>query len=123
MPELPPKHDPFPKPPKAARDRERKRLADRKRADDPLRKQYGAKEWREGRKAFLALPGNDRCWCGCGKRANTVHHKTPPRSAMPDLARALELFWDRNNWRPAHFKCNSREAAAREGGFGNPRRP
>lgn len=122
MPSLPPKHNPWGRP-KHQRDRERRQRADAKRKDDPLRAQYSDPKWRTGRKEFLSIPGNERCWCGCGRKANTVHHRKAPRSAMPDLERALELFWDRNNWRPAHFNCNSREAARSEGGFGNPVRP
>lgn len=33
----------------------------------------------------------------------------------------MRLFWDRSNWRPMNRRCNSRKAAATEGGFGNPR--
>ena len=118
MPALPPKHDPFPRPRFA--DRERRQRADVARKDDPLRAEYRKEEWKRASKAFLALPNNGICWCGCGRRANAVHHKTAPRSAMPDIDAALRLFWDRTNWRPSRFGCNSREAAAREGGFGNP---
>jgi 5-methylcytosine-specific restriction endonuclease McrA len=30
------------------------------------------------------------------------------------------LFWSRSNWQPMNRRCNSRKAASREGGFGNP---
>lgn len=121
VPTLPPKHNPFPGKPKLARDRERRARADVRRADDPLRAEYRTERWKREAKAFLASPGNGVCWCGCGRKANTVHHKHPPRGA-PTLERSLALFWDRSNWRAAAFACNSREAARSEGGFGNPRR-
>lgn len=32
----------------------------------------------------------------------------------------MRLFWDKANWRAVAGRCNSRKAAASEGGFGNP---
>lgn len=32
----------------------------------------------------------------------------------------MALFWNRSNWQPYNRSCNSRKAAALEGGFGNP---
>lgn len=48
-----------------------------------------------------------------------VHHRRAPRLAATKAA-ALALFWAVDNWSPSCRRCNSREAAAREGGFGNP---
>lgn len=126
MPELPRRHNPFKrKGIKSERDRKRaadKANADAKRRNDPLRAEYRKKQWRDESAAFLALPGNEYCFCGCGKRANMVHHAKAPRSAAT-LAEARRLFWDVTNWRPGNRRCNSRYAAKYEGGFGNPVRP
>lgn len=67
--------------------------------------------WRRESKAFLALPGNERCACGCGRVANMVDHIQAPKG---DRA----LFWDRSNWQPFNVACNSRKAISSEGGFG-----
>lgn len=71
--------------------------------------------WRKASKAFLALPGNERCACGCGKPANVVDHIRAHKGDQ-------RLFWDQSNWRAMNVACNSRKAAQSEGGFGNPRR-
>lgn len=69
--------------------------------------------WRKESKAFLALPGNERCACGCGRIANMVDHIRAPKGDMA-------LFWDRANWQPMNVACNTRKAIATEGGFGRP---
>jgi len=122
MGELPRRHNPFPHGIKSERDRKRKadkQAADRRRRNDPLRAQYRSKRWKDEGAAFLAIPGNELCFCGCGQRANMVHHFKAPRLAKT-LAEALRLFWDVTNWRPASRRCNSKIAAKYEGGFGNP---
>jgi len=73
---------------------------------------YGAK-WRKESAQFLALPGNQHCACGCGRRADMVDHKVAHKGDH-------HLFWSRSNWQPMKRGCNSRKAAATEGGFGNP---
>jgi len=69
--------------------------------------------WQRETAEFLALPQNRLCACGCGRRADLVHHK---RAHKGDT----RLFWDRSNWAPYNSRCNSRECASGEGGFGNP---
>lgn len=76
---------------------------------------YGG-SWRKASAAFLALPGNGRCACGCGRVANMVDHRIAPKG---DRA----LFWNRSNWQPFNVACNTRKAIATEGGFGRPIRP
>lgn len=70
--------------------------------------------WAKASKAFLALPGNQHCSCGCGRPANVVDHHVAHKGDQ-------RLFWDRSNWRPMNVACNSRKAARSEGAFGNPR--
>lgn len=67
--------------------------------------------WSKASKAFLALPGNERCACGCGRVANMVDHIRAPKGDMT-------LFWDRSNWQPFNLDCNRRKAIKSEGGFG-----
>ncbi|WP_026987658.1 HNH endonuclease signature motif containing protein [Fodinicurvata fenggangensis] len=73
---------------------------------------YGDPEWKAASKEFLARPENKLCACGCQRRANVVDHIVPHRGDE-------RLFWDRSNWQPMAFSCNSRKAAKSEGGFGN----
>lgn len=69
--------------------------------------------WSKESKAFLALPGNERCACGCGRLADMVDHIRAPKGNRT-------LFWDRSNWQPFNLDCNRRKAIATEGGFGRP---
>lgn len=72
------------------------------------------KKWDVEAKAFLKLPANRLCACGCGRRADMVDHKIPHRGDQ-------RLFWDRSNWQPmASTPCHSRKTAKQDGGFGNP---
>lgn len=71
---------------------------------------YGAR-WQDESKGFLALPGNERCACGCGRIADMVDHIRAPKGDMA-------LFWSRSNWQPFARICNTRKAIATEGGFG-----
>lgn len=73
---------------------------------------YGHK-WATESKAFLSLPGNQFCSCGCGRPADMVDHIKAPKGDM-------KLFWDRKNWRALRRGCNSRKAVLFEGGFGRP---
>jgi 5-methylcytosine-specific restriction enzyme A len=61
-------------------------------------------KWSRESKAFLALPENTHCACGCGRAADMVDHIKPHRGDM-------KLFWDRKNWQPlASSPChNSRK--------------
>ena len=70
-------------------------------------------KWRRESKAFLALPENRLCACGCGQLADMVDHKVAHKGDR-------HLFWDRSNWQPMARGCNSRKAVREEGGFGNP---
>ena len=92
----------------------RKAEADARRPSAP--KRGYDREWKRESKAFLALPGNRFCACGCGQLADMVHHNIAHKGDM-------RLFWDRSNWAPYNSRCNSRECASREGGFGNELRP
>ena len=90
---------------------------DKAKAHDAMRgtaasRGYGG-NWRKESKIFLALPGNERCACGCGRVANMVDHIMAPKG---DQA----LFWDRSNWQPFNVACNARKAISSEGGFGRP---
>jgi 5-methylcytosine-specific restriction endonuclease McrA len=69
--------------------------------------------WEEATRAFLAIPSNRYCACGCGRLSNMVHHKVAHKGDK-------RKFWDRTNWAAYHSRCNSRECASSEGGFGNP---
>lgn len=69
--------------------------------------------WRKAAAAFLALPGNERCSCGCGRVANMVDHRIAPKGDQ-------SVFWDRSNWQPFNVLCNTRKAIRSEGGFGRP---
>jgi len=89
----------------------RKAAADARRPNARQRGYDG--KWQRESKAFLALPENRLCACGCGKPAEMVDH----RIAHKGDAR---LFWDRSNWQPMTRACNSRKAVREEGGFGNP---
>ena len=71
------------------------------------------REWQRESKAFLALPGNRLCACGCGQAADMVDPRVAHKGNM-------RLFWDRSNWQPMNRRCNSGKAAREEGGFGNP---
>jgi len=93
--------------------------AARKAAKEKLRptaaqRGYDSK-WSRESKAFLALPGNQFCACGCGRPADMVDHIIAHKGDK-------KLFWDRKNWAAKNRSCNSRKAARFEGGFGNPRR-
>ncbi len=85
-----------------------------KRRGSARQRGYGT-EWEKASRAFLALPENRFCICGCGRRADLVDHKVPHRGDMA-------LFWDRGNWQAMAFGCHSAKTAAEDGGFGNPRR-
>ncbi len=80
------------------RDRERKARFDATRPSARARG-YDSK-WQRESKAFLALPENRHCACGCGRAANMVDHKQPHKGDM-------RLFWDRKNWQPmASVPCH-----------------
>ncbi len=85
--------------------------ADARRASASARGYDG--KWQRESRAFLALPGNAWCACGCGERAEMVDHIRAPKGDM-------RLFWDRSNWQPMTRACNTRKAIRAEGGFGRP---
>ncbi|MDF3810683.1 HNH endonuclease [Rhodopseudomonas sp. BAL398] len=76
--------------------------ADRRRPSAQARGYDG--KWQRESKAFLALPANRLCSCGCGRTANMVDHIIPHRGDK-------RLFWSRSNWQPmASSPChNSRK--------------
>jgi 5-methylcytosine-specific restriction endonuclease McrA len=90
-------------------ERERKALVDRHRPTATERGYDG--KWKKESKAFLALPGNELCACGCSRPASMVDHKVAHKGDM-------KLFWDRSNWQPMRYGCNSRKNIQHEGGFG-----
>ena len=58
-------------------------------------------KWEKESKAFLALPENRFCRCGCGRLADMVDHVVPHRGDQ-------RLFWSRSNWQPlASSPCHS----------------
>jgi 5-methylcytosine-specific restriction enzyme A len=89
-----------------------RRSATEKRRPSARQRGYD-RAWEGASTAWLALPGHELCACGCGRRADMIDHKVAPKGDM-------RLFWDRSNWQPMNRRCNSRKAASREGGFGNP---
>lgn len=94
---------------------QRRRAAERE-ANRPTARQRGySGKWDRESRAFLALPENRLCACGCGRPATVVDH----RIAHKGDAR---LMWSRSNWQPMFGACNNRKAAKSEGGFGNPLR-
>jgi 5-methylcytosine-specific restriction enzyme A len=70
-------------------------------------------KWQRESKAFLALPENRLCACGCGQPADMVDHRIAHKGDM-------RLFWNRANWQPMTRRCNTRKAIAAEGAFGRP---
>lgn len=74
---------------------------------------YGAR-WERESAAFLALPGNRFCACGCGQVADMVDHKRAHRGDP-------SLFWDRANWQPMNRRCNSRKARGGDRGLPKPK--
>lgn len=116
MPSFPLKHCPFGHPAHQGRRcpicaAERKAKADARRPSARARG-YDSK-WERESKAFLALPPNRLCACGCGRPADMVDHRIAHKGDM-------RLFWDRSNWQPMARGCNSRKAIREEGAFGNP---
>jgi 5-methylcytosine-specific restriction enzyme A len=109
MPSLPPVHRHAGWRPQQQAQRERRALADLHRPSSTDRG-YSAK-WRRESKAFLALPGNELCACGCGRSATMVDHRVAHKGDM-------KLFWDRSNWQPMFGRCNSRKAVREEGALG-----
>ena len=79
---------------------------------------YG-RRWQRLRLAYLAR--NPLCECdenagaGCGRAATVVDHRTPHNG---DEA----LLYDWDNLQSMTKACHDRKTAARDGGFGNPRR-
>jgi 5-methylcytosine-specific restriction endonuclease McrA len=57
--------------------------------------------WEEAARAFLQLPGNDRCECGA--LATLVRHIVSIRTHP-------ELRMVRSNWRPGCRRCNALDA-------------
>ncbi len=89
----------------------RRQAAEEKR---PTSRQRGySKKWDVEAKAFLSLPVNRLCACGCGRVAQMVDHKIRHRGDP-------HLMWDRSNWQPMTNACHSRKTAKHDGGFGNP---
>jgi len=68
-------------------------------------------KWQKESKAFLALPGNESCACGCGRKADMVDHIQAHKGDK-------RLFWSRSNWQPYNRICNARKAIRCEGAFG-----
>ncbi|WJR76008.1 HNH endonuclease [Bradyrhizobium sp. NP1] len=78
----------------------RRKAENDKRRPSAHQRGYDSK-WKRESKAFLALPQNRFCACGCGRIADVVDHKVPHRGDM-------KLFWDRSNWQPlASSPCHS----------------
>jgi 5-methylcytosine-specific restriction protein A len=69
--------------------------------------------WQKLRAAYLAA--HPLCECGCGYAARVVDHRTPHNG---DPA----LIYNWHNLQAMTKPCHDRKTAARDGGFGNPRR-
>lgn len=91
------------------------RRADYDRGRGNARQRGYDAEWERESAAFLAMPQNKFCACGCGREADMVDHK---RAHKGDV----KLFRDRTNWQPMNRRCNSRKTVREEGGFGKPSR-
>ncbi|GJE46190.1 HNH endonuclease [Methylobacterium soli] len=88
---------------------QRAREAERNR---PTARERGyTSKWERESKAFLALPMNQICACGCGRPATVVDHRQAHKGNQ-------RLFWARWNWQPMAKGCNSRKAVREEGAFG-----
>lgn len=78
----------------------RRKAENDKRRPNASQRGYDSK-WQRESKAFLALPQNSHCACGCGRIANMVDHMIPHRGDM-------RLFWSRSNWQPmASSPCHT----------------
>jgi 5-methylcytosine-specific restriction protein A len=88
-----------------------KRSSSRDHRPSARRRGYDSK-WEKESKAFLALPENRLCICGCCQPSEMVDHKEPHRGDK-------RLFWSRANWQAMTKRCHSRKTAAFDGGFGN----
>lgn len=74
-----------------------------KERERPSARQRGySTDWEREAKAFLALPGNERC--ACGRPATLARHVVSIRK-RPDLR------MHRANWRPGCAKCNAIDRA------------
>lgn len=98
---------------------EQKRDAQRKAAFDKTRPSASQRgydgRWQRERKAFLALPENRLCACGCGRPADTVDHKIRHRGDQ-------RMFWDRSNWQAMNSHCHNtkKQRAERRAAGGYP---
>ncbi|TPM36631.1 HNH endonuclease [Mesorhizobium sp. B2-3-5] len=91
----------------------RRQAAEEKRQTS--RQRGYSKKWDVEARAFLSLPVNRLCACGCGRTAQMVDHIIPHRGNP-------QLMWDRSNWQAMTTACHSRKTAKHDGGFGNPTR-
>ncbi len=81
---------------KAARERGARHNA---RRENSSRRGYDH-AWERAARAFLKLPGNERCECGAP--ATLVRH-------IVSIRRHPELKMVRANWRPGCRRCNARD--------------
>lgn len=114
MPWLAPRHCPHGHPaftgPRCPFCHKASRLAAEVRRPSARQRGY-TREWQKASKAFLALPGHERC-VTCGAPATVVDHRIAHKGNH-------FLFWDQSNWQPMCKPCNSRKAIQHEGGFGH----
>lgn len=88
-----------------AMDDERKARFDKTR---PSARQRGYDtKWQKESKAFLAMPRNRLCACGCGRAANMVDHRIAHKGSQT-------LFWDRANWQPMNSHCHNTKKQSAE---------
>lgn len=92
---------------------ERARVKQREQARPSARERGYDSKWEREAKAFLAMPANRLCSCGCGKPTDVVDHHIAHKGDK-------RLFWSRENWRPMARACNSRKAVRKDCGFGRP---
>lgn len=90
-------------------------------------------KWQQASKGYLAkhpLCECDDCKAGELRLApsQVLDHKIPHKldealqSGNAELiARARELFWDRENWMAMNKICHDKKTATQDGGFGRPR--
>lgn len=77
-----------------------RRLGEKKRVTVSPSKRGYTYSWQKESKAFLGLPENLYCSCGCGKVSMCVDHIIPHRGDAV-------LFWDKANWQGMAYDCHN----------------
>lgn len=94
-----------------------KRLYGRIQNEDPIRKLYQCKRWKEGTR--LAVLHRDPLCCLCGHKASTVadHHPLTAREIVEQFGDAA--FYDASRCQGLCSSCHSRKTATEDSTFAN----